>query len=53
MPLEQKVPVHIIYRTAIVSAKGRAEFRRDVYGRDAKIWAALERAGVALPSVQG
>ena len=51
--LEQKVPVHIIYRTAVVSSKGRAEFRRDVYGRDAKIWAALERAGVVLPSVQG
>ncbi|MDC0656687.1 L,D-transpeptidase family protein [Leisingera sp. SS27] len=51
--LETKVPVHIIYRTAVVSGKGRAEFRRDVYGRDAKVWAALERAGVALPSVQG
>lgn len=51
--LEQKVPVHIIYRTAVVSSKGRSEFRRDVYGRDAKIWEALERAGVVLPSVQG
>ncbi|UWQ34733.1 L,D-transpeptidase family protein [Leisingera sp. M527] len=51
--LDQKVPVHIIYRTAVVSSKGRAEFRRDVYGRDAKIWAALERAGVVLPGVQG
>ena len=51
--LEQNVPVHIIYRTAIVSSKGRAEFRRDVYGRDAKVWAALERAGVVLSSVQG
>ncbi|KIC27402.1 L,D-transpeptidase family protein [Leisingera sp. ANG-M6] len=51
--LEQKVPVHIIYRTAVVSGKGRAEFRRDVYGRDAKVWSALERAGVVLPSVQG
>ncbi|MCD9147832.1 L,D-transpeptidase family protein [Pseudophaeobacter flagellatus] len=51
--LEQKVPVHIIYRTAYVSNKGRAEFRRDVYGRDAKVWAALEQAGVALPDVQG
>lgn len=51
--LEQKVPVHIIYRTAVVSASGQAEFRRDVYGRDAKIWAALERAGVVLPGVQG
>ncbi len=51
--LEQKVPVHIIYRTAVVTRKGRAEFRRDVYGRDAKVWAALERAGVVLPGVQG
>ncbi len=51
--LEQKVPVHIIYRTAYVSDKGRAEFRRDVYGRDAKVWAALQQAGVALPGVQG
>ena len=51
--LEQKVPVHIIYRTAYVSGKGRAEFRRDVYGRDAKVWDALQRAGVALPGVQG
>ena len=47
------MPVHIIYRTAYVSTKGRAEFRRDVYGRDAKVWAALELAGVALPDVQG
>ena len=51
--LEKKVPVHLIYRTAVVSSLGHAEFRRDVYGRDAKIWAALERAGVVLPSVQG
>lgn len=51
--LEQQVPVHIIYRTAYVSNKGRAEFRRDVYGRDAKVWAALEQAGVSLKDVQG
>ncbi|UWQ89694.1 L,D-transpeptidase family protein [Rhodobacteraceae bacterium M382] len=51
--LEQKVPVHLIYRTAVVTQKGRTEYRRDIYGRDAKIWDALERVGVALPSVQG
>ncbi|MFY1707713.1 L,D-transpeptidase family protein [Tritonibacter scottomollicae] len=51
--LETKVPVHMIYRTAFVSEDGRAEFRRDIYGRDAKIWSAMERAGVALPGVQG
>ena len=51
--LDQKVPVHIIYRTAFTTPKGRTEYRRDVYGRDAKIWSALERLGVALPTVQG
>lgn len=51
--LEQHVPVHIIYRTAVISPKGQAEYRRDVYGRDAKIWNALSNAGVALSAVQG
>ncbi len=53
VPLKQTIPVHIIYRTAFTSPKGRTEYRRDIYGRDAKIWNALSRQGVALPSVQG
>ena len=51
--LEQPVPVHIIYRTALVDPKGRMEYRRDIYGRDARIWEALDKAGVALRDVQG
>ncbi len=51
--LEQPIPVHIIYRTALISPKGQAEYRRDVYGRDAKIWNALSNAGVALSAVRG
>ncbi|WP_298557789.1 L,D-transpeptidase family protein [uncultured Aliiroseovarius sp.] len=51
--LEQHVPVHIIYRTAVAPAKGRVNYRRDIYGRDAKVWAALQNAGVALPAVDG
>lgn len=51
--LKQPVPVHLMYRTAMTDPKGRIEFRRDVYGRDAKIWTALEQAGVALEAVQG
>lgn len=47
------VPVHIIYRTAIMTEKGKPEYRRDVYGRDARIWQALENAGVALDGFQG
>ena len=50
--LDTKVPVHIIYRTAFTNPKGQAQFRRDVYGRDAKIWNALSRAGVSLDAVR-
>ncbi|MEO1501422.1 MAG: L,D-transpeptidase family protein [Pseudomonadota bacterium] len=51
--LEKHVPVHIIYRTVFTTAKGEVHFRRDVYGRDAKIWNALQDAGVSLPDVRG
>ena len=53
VPLAQPIPVHLIYRTAFTTLTGVTEFRRDVYGRDAKIWAALSDAGVALNSVRG
>jgi murein L,D-transpeptidase YcbB/YkuD len=51
--LEKPVPVHIMYRTAFVNGKGHIQYRRDVYGRDARIWQALSEAGVALHAVQG
>ena len=51
--LRDPLPVHLIYRTAISKPKGGMEYRRDVYGRDAKIWSALEQAGVALNGIQG
>ena len=53
VPLEQPIPVHLVYRTAFTQAKGNIQFRGDVYGRDAKIWKALSNAGVALRAVQG
>ena len=53
IPLEQHVPVHLVYRTAFTSAKGRLNFRRDVYGRDAKIFNALLKAGVTMRAVRG
>jgi murein L,D-transpeptidase YcbB/YkuD len=49
--LEKQIPVHIIYRTAFTDSKGRAQYRQDVYGRDAKIWNALVRAGVTSPAL--
>lgn len=48
IPLNKHVPVHLIYRTAVGNPEGRMEYRRDVYGRDGRIWDALEQAGVAL-----
>jgi murein L,D-transpeptidase YcbB/YkuD len=51
--LEEKVQVHLVYFTAITTPRGEIEFRRDFYGRDAKVWAALREAGVALLAVQG
>ncbi|WP_343115531.1 L,D-transpeptidase family protein [Ostreiculturibacter nitratireducens] len=53
LPLEEFVPVHIVYFTAWPTAKGRIDYRRDVYGRDGRIFEALEQAGVSLPAVQG
>ncbi len=51
--LEEHVPVHIVYRTAFTKAKGPMQYRRDIYGRDAKVWQALVKQGVALRAVQG
>jgi len=51
--LETPVPVHIVYRTSFTNVTGSLQFRRDIYGRDAKIWNALAREGVAVRAVQG
>ncbi len=51
--LKEPVPVHLIYRTAISKPKGGVQFRRDVYGRDAKIFNAMLKAGVVLRSIGG
>lgn len=51
--LKKPVPVHIVYRTAFTTAKGHTQYRRDIYGRDGRVWNALAKAGVALRAVQG
>lgn len=50
--LEEKIPVHIIYRTAFSDARGEMHYRPDVYGRDARIWAALKQTGIQSPALQ-
>ncbi|HBG98482.1 MAG TPA: murein L,D-transpeptidase [Rhodobacteraceae bacterium] len=51
--LAQPVPVHLTYRTAWADSRGRIQYRADVYGRDAKLFDALARQGVALRAAQG
>lgn len=51
--LEEHLPVHLVYFTAWPTAKGEMTYRRDIYGRDGRIFEALTEAGVALGGVQG
>lgn len=51
--LDAPVPVHIVYRTAFTNVTGSLQFRRDIYGRDARIWSALAQQGVAVRAVSG
>jgi L,D-transpeptidase YcbB len=41
IPVARPLPVYILYWTAFVGADGLAQFRDDVYGRDARLAAAL------------
>jgi len=43
--LDVPIPVHITYITAFMDQHGKLNYRRDIYGRDRKLIAALERRG--------
>ncbi|MEM8571651.1 MAG: L,D-transpeptidase family protein [Pseudomonadota bacterium] len=47
--LDRPVQVHLMYRTVFVDADGKIRYREDIYGRDAKVFSALEAQGVRLP----
>lgn len=51
--LEHPVQVHIVYRTAWFDDAGTAHYRPDVYGRDAKLFEAMEAKGVTMAAAQG
>lgn len=51
--LEEPVPVHLEYRTAFTKVRGGLQFRRDIYGRDGRIWEALAARGVEAAPLQG
>ncbi len=47
LKLDRTVPVHLVYFTLIPDEDGTLRSYPDVYGRDAAVWAGLERAGAA------
>jgi murein L,D-transpeptidase YcbB/YkuD len=51
--LDSPLPVHLVYFTAWPGARGQMTYRGDIYGRDAKLFEALEEAGVVLPGLRG
>ena len=51
--LEFPIPVNLVYRTVFLDQGGALRFRDDVYGRDAKVFRALQDAGVTLPTAEG
>lgn len=48
--LAETVPVYLTYRTVWIADDGEAEYRDDIYGRDARVLNALTAAGVARPA---
>lgn len=53
LKLDQPVPVHLVYFTAYPGRDGQMTYFDDVYGRDAKLYEALESAGMVLPALRG
>ena len=53
LTLKPPMPVHLVYFMAFPDEDGRMNWRPDIYGRDAAIWAALEAGGVELLPLDG
>lgn len=51
--LRQRVPILLAYWTAWPETDGSLNFRRDIYGRDARWLAALDGATLSTPSLPG
>jgi murein L,D-transpeptidase YcbB/YkuD len=50
LKIDEPVRVYVLYWTAFVDDRGEVQFRRDVYGRDAELLAALENAPLKITS---
>ena len=51
--LETPVPIYLTYQSVVFDEAGLAQYRGDVYGRDARVFRALTEAGVSLDLVEG
>lgn len=49
--LPTPIPVNIVYQTAFVDDAGKLEFRKDIYGRDARMISLLNGSGKNLEAV--
>ena len=49
--IEPPLPVHLVYFTAFPDESGQIHYYGDIYGRDARIYAALQKPAVALAGV--
>ena len=47
------VPVHLVYFTAFPNANGVVTYRNDVYGRDGRLFEALQKAGLESGAITG
>jgi murein L,D-transpeptidase YcbB/YkuD len=52
LPLASALLVYVLYWTAFVDNAGDLEFRRDLYGRDARLLAVLKREPTNVPIAQ-
>ncbi|MFV0303767.1 MAG: murein L,D-transpeptidase [Paracoccus sp. (in: a-proteobacteria)] len=48
LALKPNLPVHLVYFTAMAEPDGQIRFYKDIYGRDARVWEALSKAGLEL-----
>ncbi|MEM9812182.1 MAG: L,D-transpeptidase family protein [Pseudomonadota bacterium] len=51
--LDEPVPIYLTYLSVVFDEAGDAQYRGDVYGRDALVFKALSAAGVDLGLVEG
>lgn len=51
--LTAPVPVHLVYFTAYPNANGVVTYRNDVYGRDGRLFEALQKAGLESGAITG